>query len=206
MKNLVFLFVGLLLFTSCGDENVNQTATKPETTVEKDTISEKPMNLVAHSHNVLLAIASKDFHSLSGFVHPEKGVRFSMYAYIHDEYLVATPEQLSDEKFLDSIQHWGEIDASGEPIDLPIEKYFEQWVYDVDYLTADTLAVNEFIGFGNSLNNLESVYPNADFVEYHFSGFDPEFDGMDWRSLRLVYELLDNKYYLVAIVNDRWTI
>ena len=29
---------------------------------------------------------------------------------------------------------------------------------------------------------------------------------MDWRTMRLVFEEYQGKYYLVAIVNDQWTI
>jgi (p)ppGpp synthase/HD superfamily hydrolase len=43
-------------------------------------------------------------------------------------------------------------------------------------------------------------------VEYHFSGFDPKYEGMDWRSLRLVFEEKDNIWHLVGIIHDQWTI
>jgi hypothetical protein len=43
-------------------------------------------------------------------------------------------------------------------------------------------------------------------VEYHFSGFDKKFEGMDWASLKLVFENSNNEWYLVGIVHDQWTI
>ena len=52
----------------------------------------------------------------------------------------------------------------------------------------ETRKVNEFIGHGNSLNNLLSVYKNCDFTESHFSGFEKKYECMDWRSLRLIFK------------------
>ena len=60
-------------------------------------------------------------------------------------------------------------------------------------------------GFGNSLNNLIEIYPSADFVEFYYGGSE-KYDGMDWRALRLVFEEYKGKPYLIAIVNDQWTI
>jgi hypothetical protein len=42
-------------------------------------------------------------------------------------------------------------------------------------------------------------------VEYYFPGFDLQLQGMDWRSLRLVFTLYDNTWYLVGIIHDQWT-
>ena len=33
-----------------------------------------------------------------------------------------------------------------------------------------------------------------------------DFDGMDWKSLRLVFQEKDNIWYLVGIIHDGWTI
>ena len=62
------------------------------------------------------------------------------------------------------------------------------------------------IGQGNSLNNIREFYPGSYFVEYHFSGFDPQYAGMDWQSLRLVFLEEDGVWLLVGIVHDQWTI
>jgi hypothetical protein len=39
---------------------------------------------------------------------------------------------------------------------------------------------------GNMINNIEDAYSEAVSVEYHFPGFDPKYEGMDWESLKLV--------------------
>lgn len=206
MKYLALILAGIFLLASCADETSKDNEVTPEKVVEKDTVSEKPVNLVRHSHDVLLAIASKDFQSLSHFVHPDKGVIFAPYAFIDSLAKSFTAYELKNMTPKYPPVDWGQYDGSGEPMNMNISQYFDKIVYDVDYLTADTLAVNGIIGKGNSINNIKTVFPESEFVEYHFRGFDPEFDGMDWRSLRLVYEKVENKYFLVAIVNDRWTI
>ncbi len=62
------------------------------------------------------------------------------------------------------------------------------------------------IGSSNSLNNLETVYNGCNFTESYFSGFDKKFEGMDWSSLRLVFKKHLDRFYLIAIVHDKWTI
>ena len=43
------------------------------------------------------------------------------------------------------------------------------------------------------------------FIDYHFSGFDQKLNGMDWVSLRLVFEKQNGQYFIVAIIHDQWT-
>ena len=54
--------------------------------------------------------------------------------------------------------------------------------------------------------NHDEVYPLAATIEYHFSGFDARFEGMDWRSVRLVLEQENGTWYLVGLIHDEWTI
>ncbi len=89
---------------------------------------------------------------------------------------------------------------------MTVEDYFKQFVYNADFLNAEKTVVNEFIGGGNSINNLKEAYKNCDFTESYFSGFDQQFEGMDWTSLRLVFERFDGYYFLVGVVHDQWTI
>jgi hypothetical protein len=42
-------------------------------------------------------------------------------------------------------------------------------------------------------------------VEYYFPGFDPQYEGMDWRSLRLIFLQDNDVWYLAGIVHDQWT-
>ncbi|MEO7960049.1 MAG: hypothetical protein ABIR19_00800, partial [Ginsengibacter sp.] len=101
---------------------------------------------------------------------------------------------------------WGAYDGEGGDIRMTIGDYFKKFVYDVDFLSPEKTSYNQTMGAGNSLNNITEIYKDADFMENYFSGFDKKYDGMDWRSLRLVFKEFEGNYYLVGVVHDQWTI
>ena len=169
--------------------------------------------IAAAAAQAILALRDDDLQQLAGLVHPVKGVTFSPYAYVRplqgapgEADLVFSPAQLVSLQNDPTVYHWGVLDGSGEPIDLTFRQYYDRFVYDVDFAQPDVIGFNQTIGQGNSLNNIPAVYPNAVTVEYHFTGFDPQYGGMDWRSLRLVLEEMDGVWYVVGIVHDQWTI
>lgn len=100
---------------------------------------------------------------------------------------------------------WGNYDGSGDVIRLTAQQYLEKFVYNADYLHAEKIGYDQIIGKGNSLNNLNEIFPKHPFIEYHFSGFDKKYSGMDWTSLRLVFKQYQSNYYLVAVIHDQWT-
>jgi len=158
------------------------------------------------AREVVLALKNKDSAKLSSFAHPVLGIRFSPYAYVDETEIVLTASQLKD-VFLDSRKYlWGSYDGSGDPITLTFAKYYQRFIYDKDFINAEKIKYNEITESGNTLNNCFEFYPNGIVVEFHFSGFDPKYEGMDWRSLRLVFEGKDNIWYLIGIISDRWTI
>ena len=163
--------------------------------------------LFARAFEALTAIKNKDMKKLSGFIHPDKGVRFSPYGYIDtSKHLIFTSSQVSG-LLRDKTEYtWGDYDGTGEPIKLMFEGYYKKFVYDVDFANAKIIGNNTVVGHGNTLINIPEVYPAAVFIEYHFPGFDPQYNGMDWRSLRLIFEEKDGIWYIVGIVHDQWTI
>jgi hypothetical protein len=159
------------------------------------------------SINVLTAIKNYDMKKLADAIHPDKGVRFSPYGYVDvDNNLVFTAEEVKNLATDPKTYLWGHYDGSGEPIALNFPDYYKKFIYDVDFLNAEQVGYNKALGHGNSLNNSFEVYKNSIIVEYYFSGFDPQYEGMDWRSLRLVFEKKDDIWYLVGIIHDQWTI
>jgi hypothetical protein len=168
-----------------------------------------PEAVAARAGQVVMALKGRDLAELSGLVHPDKGVRFSPYTYVQAAEggnLVFSAAQILGLWIDPTIYHWGVYDGSGEPIDLTFREYFERFVYDVDFARPDVVGFDETVGQGNTINNIAEVYPGAVVVEYHFEGFDPQYAGMDWRSLRLVLEESGGNWYLVGIVHDEWTI
>lgn len=147
-----------------------------------------------------------DMARLAELIHPKKGVQFSPYSYIHTS---------SDIQVMGSglaalwantgTTHWGEYDGSGDPIDLTFPDYWDKFVYNQDFAAAPQISYNVILGKGNMMNNVFSIYPTSTYitVEYHFPGLDPQYQGMDWTSLRLVFENAGGQWVVVAVVHDQ---
>jgi len=171
------------------------TATTPE-----------PLTIEEAADVVINALANKDLATVADFVHPEMGVRFSPYTYVEDSHQVFMADELPELVGSDEIFLWGYYDGTGDPIELTFEDYYEAFVYSADFANPEEMAVDEELGWSSMINNIEDFYPGSSFVEYHFSGFEEEYGGMDWASLRLVFIEEDGTWFLVGIVNDQWTI
>jgi hypothetical protein len=153
-----------------------------------------------------LALKEKDLATLAHYIHPDKGLLFSPYVHIdNDTAQVFAADQLP--ALTDAtVYTWGAFDGSGEPIELTFGQYYDKFVYDKDFLEAETVGVNELKGTGNSLPNIEEVFPGSFVMDYYFSGFDEQYEGMDWESLILVLEEQAGAWYVSAIVHSGWTI
>ena len=158
------------------------------------------------SLEVLAALRNKDFAALPAYVHPETCLRFSPYPHLTPENLVFCPEQLPALAENGRTFQWGRFDGTGNPIEMTPSEYAQEFIYDVDYTNAPVVGFNQAVSWGNSPNNISQIYPRAVFIEYHFPEIDPQYGGMDWRSLRLVFKEMDQVWYLVAVVHGEWTI
>jgi hypothetical protein len=163
--------------------------------------------IARRASQTLLALKNKDMAKLSTIVHPQKGVRFSPYSYVHLNHdLVFRANELKN-LLNDERKHtWGIYAGRDDSIRLSLAEYYERFVYDVDFIKAPKVGYNSIIGKGNMPNNDFQSYPQGIIVEYHFPGFDEKYTGMDWRSLRLVFEEEKGNWYLVGIIHDQWTI
>ena len=153
------------------------------------------------------SIRDKDFKSLSTFIHPKQGVRFSPYAYVDTTYDIRLTAYafLQKQTSKESLK-WGFYDGSGDPISLTVDKYFSKFVNNTDFLKAEKVSLNKINRTGSTTNNLLQVYRNCQFAEYYFSGLDKKNEGIDWCALRLVFGKYNNQYYLIGIIHDQWTI
>jgi len=153
------------------------------------------------------SLAEFDLERLSHLVHPIKGVRFSPEAFVDETRdQIFLPDEIRELAENDTIRSWGAYDGSGEPIDLGIRDYFEKFVYDGDFANAGLVAVNRRLGISTTIDNVAEVYPAATVVEYYLAGTRPDYEGMDWQSLRLVVEEHGGGWFLVGIVHDQWSI
>ncbi|HWI66321.1 MAG TPA: hypothetical protein VNT75_31190 [Symbiobacteriaceae bacterium] len=163
--------------------------------------------LGARAREAVEVLKSKDMEKLAALVHPEKGVRFTPYSNVDKQKdLVFKAGELKGAWVNKRLYLWGNYDGSGDPINLGFADYYAKFVYDVDFASAPKIGWNESIGQGNSLDNWRTAYPEGAMVEFHFPGFNSKYAGMDWRSLRLVFEQTGNQWYLVGIIHAQWTI
>jgi len=172
-------------------------------------VQRKDSILLKTTQHILVLLKAKNYIAFSNYIHPVEGIRFSPYGFVDTVHDI----KLSKQKFINEAGKpgqnmivWGKFDGTGDPIKMTLNNYMQRFVYDVDFVKPEKRIVNDFIGAGNSLNNLLSVYKNCDFTESYFSGFKKEYAGMDWKSLRLVFKERNGRFLLVGIVHDEWTI
>lgn len=170
-----------------------------------DSISiSKEESLKNINNKILETLKAKNYAQFSEYIHPDKGITFSMYSYLeaNDKHFSKT----EFEKFVSSnIKFtWGEKDGSGESLILPIKKYLENWVFTEDFTESEYFQ-DEFKGSGNSLNNISEKFPNLHFTENYIPG-TKKYGEMDWGSLIFVFEEFEGKNYLVGVINNFWTI
>lgn len=157
--------------------------------------------------NAMQLIKNKDLNGLSTLVHPTKGLRFTPYPHVDlQKDKVFTAQEVAGLAANTTVYQWGIYDGKGDPIELTYSEYHKRFVYDHDFLTAPMVGKNHAIGTGNTIDNVKQAYPAGQFVEFHFPGFDPQYAGIDWSSLKLVFEQQGSIWYLVGIVHGQWTI
>lgn len=164
-------------------------------------------HLVARAGQILEALKEEDYDTLASFVHPESGVSLTPYSTVSisgDRTL--SPSQIRQIPEDDGLYVWGTMDGSGTPIRLTVADYFARYVFNTDYTQAPQISVDKVLSAGNALENVETAYPDARFVEYYYSGIDPAMNGYDWCSLKVVLQPYENEWCLVGLVHSEWTI
>lgn len=228
MKKILIIFMIVLLAAgSTGFINVKIDHEK-EIKEDKEDIEEKPEDneeetekdekgiikteyakkvIEETSAELINAISKKDFEKVSEFVHPEKGVRFTPYTYVAvDNDVVLSPEEMKNFFNDDKTYTWGNYDGRGDEISLTPGEYYDEFIYSDDFKNAEAVGFNEVLSRGNMTENQFEVYQNAIIVEYYFPGFNPDFGGADWKSLRLVFEEYEGAWKLTGIIHNQWTV
>lgn len=208
MRNIFAFICIALIISSCGNNKQEKTGNKDTTIVAETPKSEEFVeqdSIKAIGEQVLISLKENNYAELRKYF-SEDGVLFSPYGHID----LAQSKKLSPDDLLLAVDKqwiltWGKYDGTGEAIKLTIADYFKKFVYNADYLNAEAVSFDAVIKQGNSVNNLKEIFPTQHFIDYHFSGFDQKFKGMDWTSLRLVFEKQNGEYFLVAIIHDQWT-
>lgn len=199
----------LLTVTGCQspavtDPIIPTTQNNHSSTVENQQATQQ--SLIQQALRIQHALANKDYPSIIDDLHPTRGVRFSMYAYVRPE----VDKTFNRAQFAQYLKEskirftWGDLDGIGELLIAPLPTYLDTWVNGSKYNDA-RITVNKFGSRGNMINNVKDIYQKSDVVDFYHKGSD-EYAGMDWRGMRLVFDNYQGKRYLVAIINDQWTV
>ena len=176
---------------------------------ENSTISPKEAKNILNNKasEVITLLKVKNMEEFATRIHPTKGVRFTPYTTVSSEADKVFNKDSIKNFFQDETEYlWGHYDGSGEDILLKPNDYYERFVYDEDYVNAEIVSYNEIMSSNNNIENQFKIYPNSIIVEYYFSGFNPDYSGMDWRSLRIVFEKENDEWYVIGIIHNEWTI
>lgn len=163
--------------------------------------------LLVSACTVNRAIQRRDWATLSAYVHPERGVTFTPYSTVDLESdLTFTAAQIKGLAQDQTVYTWGFEDGRGDPIQMTIQDYIARYVYDSNYTQAPEIGVDRIMTGGNALENLSEAYPGCRFVDFSFPSADPVNDGLDWTSLKLVFQADGEHWYLVGIVHGEWMV
>lgn len=163
--------------------------------------------LTSLAFEVLEHIRDGDFEAIARVAHPDFGVVFSPGATIN----LSTNKSFSAEQIAlfgsdNNIYVWG-VNDIGEPIELTPVDYFAEFVFSSDYLDASVIGINRIVRSGNALENISDKFPGIRFVDFHIPSEDRDTpDDLDWSSLRLGFEKLDDSLWLTVVVHSTWTV
>lgn len=199
------IFTSLMVASGCQLSAESSAATSSDNASTGSDMSQQ--TLIQQAMRIQRALANNDYARVANDIHPTRGVRFSMYAYVRPE----SDKVFSLEQYVQYLDEanirftWGQKDGTGNLYVTPLPDYLADWV-KADYFNDQPTTINASAAVGNSINNLDRVYPDSDYVEFYNPGVNPEYGGMDWRALRLVFDEYQGRRYLVAIISDQWTI
>lgn len=163
--------------------------------------------LLAVSNRVLIGLMEGDFETVASYVHLEKGVTFTPYSTVNpDVDLCFTPSQIAALASDETVYIWGVWDGLGEPISLSVTDYFERFVLSQDFTQAPNIGIDTVQSSGNSIENVSAIFDQGRYVEYYYPQIDPQFAGLDWCALKLVFEVYNNQWALVGIIHSQWTV
>ena len=154
---------------------------------------------------VAYLLRNHDLVTIAEIAHPKKGVRFAPQSFLSEADLIFSAEEVANLWDDPVIYQWGYSMGEGAPLLMTFQDYYEQFVYSADYLFADRIGYGITVSHATTVENSLEIYPDATMIEYHFDGFNPQYEGLDWRTLRLLFEEDGDNYYLVAVIFSAWS-
>ncbi len=152
---------------------------------------------------VIQALRDGEMTAVALETHPEKGLLISADGFIDETDLQFAVDFVAGLMSDTTVYSWGFGFGEGEEILYSFPDYLSEIAYTEDLAQPDLIGFRERVSSGNTIDNSAEVFPDGAVVEYYYAGTD-EYGYLDWRSIRLVFEPLDNDWKLVAIVADAW--
>jgi hypothetical protein len=163
--------------------------------------------LAGRESKVITLLENSNMEDLAKYVHPEFGLRFSPSSYVDLKKDLVFSRAEIIKFFHHHLQYtWGYNEENGLPIRFTPSDYYQNYVYDRAYADTHEINYNQTTRPEFTTSNCFEVYPHAIIVEYwvHESGSKEEKSSINWRSLRLVFEIDGKTWYLVGIIHDQW--
>ena len=178
-KNNIILALGLifmLIFSACTPQNTEDLSKefdslKDENKILQEKISSLEEQLNEDTNNeagtmtslslavdIVNILKARDMNELKNYAHPQKGIRFSPYAYIDETNdIIVTANDLEPYMNSSDIYTWGSYDGSGEPIDLIFSDYYDRFVYNQDFANPHIVGNNQIVQTGNTIDRKSVV-------------------------------------------------
>lgn len=199
-----FYQIIFILFIGCSKVDPNQAIIpKNMTELSNEKADSTEKNVLRLNKEIMTLLKNKEYDAISAYLSTEKGLQFSMYSYVSGGDKVFTKMEFDKYVNSDIRFTFGEKDGLAEKYTVSLKDYFRGWVFKKDFSKAK-VNFEAFEGRGNTKNNIKEKYPSSIVVENYIKG-TAEYSYMDWNSLILVFDKLDDQYVLVGIVNNQWT-
>lgn len=103
---------------------------------------------------------------------------------------------------------WGYYEGSGEDMVFTPSDFFDHFISNFNFRAAPEKTVKAYRDLGDGFAFWKNDTNGDYFVEYHYPGFNPDFEGIDYQTLYMVftYDEEADTYLLTGITNHYWTI
>jgi hypothetical protein len=159
--------------------------------------------LKSETDGLVSVLKTADLKALASYVHPISGVNV--------DGVTLTRPNLLDPDFGEKVFTWrGELIHEGYSEETPsssVKEYVKKALYSKDYLALGKISFGEsFVGPGGSVERGFSQAfngrPGSLFVDYFVAGEGKE--NIGWKTLRLIFEKMNDRWFLADVVVMGW--
>jgi hypothetical protein len=151
---------------------------------------------------VIQALKQHDMAQVATFVHPTAGLQFGLEGRIQNSPTFSKSQVQA--LWTDPTEYlWGHVGGQPTEVKSSFQAFYPGSIYHQDFANAPVVSYGKV---AKESNSNDTVPAGQMMVDYHFPGFDPKYDGMDWTSLRLYFAQHDGQWYLLSVISDNWKI